>query len=464
MDDKANEKEVAMAWRAKAFPPINFSNIPFFSHRSYDLDVFDFIPDFHGEDQSAIDHMSSFVQVMVDFDITHEEDWLQIFALSFINGARDWFYDDLPINHIDSLFEFFCSFVNKWPPVCSINPYRFCYQATFRLPKEENPVETYDDQPLDCEEHVLEDPIENLSTEEILEECNESIIENFADEIIVEHKENNISSVEIFIDINHDDQSDENCEEHIFKALIENPLNKEILKDYEESLFENHINESIIEFDIGDLEIFTGEPIYDSSSDESFIVENFERPVSDESLLDHYSYVSTSSHAEATSFSDSPIFDEYPCESPVFHDPLEDQIYLEPTHIHSNCSPLSFSPTSSCHLLESENHHTTFPEGPHDIVPTSYECPYDGNPFVSPVHLWIEACCDQSFPLGENFNKYICANNLIFQSQIDHEQVVAHCLHLMTKSDMFWSGTKHGGKRFHMYQVLRWLHWLYNYS
>jgi len=141
--------------------------------------------------------------------------------------------------------------------------------------------------------------------------------------------------------MNHSDQSNENYEEHIFKDLNENPLTKEALKDYEESLFENHIDESVIEYDIEDFEIFTGEPIYDSFSDESLLTEKFERPVFDENLLDHHSCVSTSSHSEATSFYDSPIFDEYPCESPIFHDPLKDQIYLEPTHVPSSCSPLS---------------------------------------------------------------------------------------------------------------------------
>jgi len=144
MDDKEKEREMAMAWRAKAFPPINFSNIPYFSHNSYDSDIFDFIPNIHGEDQSATDHISSFVQVMVDFDITHEEDWLQIFASSFIDGARDWFIDDLPFNHIDSLLNFFCFFVDKWPSPRRINRLTFCLKATFRLPKEKNPIETYD--------------------------------------------------------------------------------------------------------------------------------------------------------------------------------------------------------------------------------------------------------------------------------------------------------------------------------
>ena len=96
---------------------------------------------------------------MADFNITHEEDWLQIFALSFAGSALDWFHDDLPINHIDSLINFFYFFLKKWPPPRSLNIVRFIYQAIIRLPKEENPSETCDDQPLDCEEHMLEDPL-----------------------------------------------------------------------------------------------------------------------------------------------------------------------------------------------------------------------------------------------------------------------------------------------------------------
>ena len=118
----------------------------------------------------------------------------------------------------------------------------------------------------------------NSLFEEILEECNESLVENFTDEIIVEHKEYNLSSVEISIDINHD-HINEDCEEHILKDPVENPLTIEILKECEESLFDNYVDEyqeSIIESDREDFEIFVGEPIYDSSSDESVISELFE--------------------------------------------------------------------------------------------------------------------------------------------------------------------------------------------
>jgi len=81
MDDKEKEREVAMAWRAKAFPPIDFSNIPYFSRNAYDVDIYDFILDFHGGDQLTIHHITTFIQVMVDFNIAHEEDWLQFLLL-----------------------------------------------------------------------------------------------------------------------------------------------------------------------------------------------------------------------------------------------------------------------------------------------------------------------------------------------------------------------------------------------
>jgi len=88
MDEKEKEREVSLAWRAKAFPPIDFSNISYFSHDSYDYKIY-FIPDFHGADQSSTHHITTFIQVMVDFNITHEEYWLQIFASTFNHCARD---------------------------------------------------------------------------------------------------------------------------------------------------------------------------------------------------------------------------------------------------------------------------------------------------------------------------------------------------------------------------------------
>jgi len=190
-------------------------------------------------------------------------------------------------------------------------------------------------------------------------------------------------------------------------------------------LFDNYVDEceeSIIESNIEDFEIFVGEPIsYESSFDESVISEKFERPVFCESLFDLHSYANTSFHLETVPIFDSPNFDEYPCETLTFDNPLKDEICTESTHTSCSFSELPPSPLSSCHLVDLENQLISFHEGPHDIVHASYNWPYEGNSYVSPVHLWIEACCDHSFPLGDNFNKVLCANNHVFYLKFINE-------------------------------------------
>ena len=153
-----------------------------------------------------------------------------------------------------------------------------------------------------------------------------------------------------------------------------------------------------------------------------------------------------------------------PCETPILDHPLEDEICIESTHASYEFSALPPSPLSSYHLVDLENQPISFPEGPHEIILTSSNLPYDGNYYVSPTHSWIGACCNQSFPLGENFDKFVCANNRVFCLKYIHKQVVAYGLYLMDKSSLHWFRTKHGGGKPYINKMLRWLHWLYDFS
>jgi len=237
-------------------------------------------------------------------------------------------FEDLPVKCITSLSNFFHIFLKRWNyEDTSIE------KSLGRLPKKENHIESPRGHPKNCEENIPKDPIEDSLIEEILEECEESHVDNFFDDILEDYEE--------------------------------------AFEDGEDPVFEG----------------FIGEPIYDSSSDESIIIENLEMIVFYESSLDHHSYVSISPHSKTFLPSNSPIFDEYPCETLVFCNPLEDENCMKPTHVSCSYSQPPPSHFSYCHLLDLENHGRAFLEGPHDTVIILDEWPYDKDSYVSHLPL-----------------------------------------------------------------------------
>ena len=98
MDTMLDElKEKYGAQFTLMFQPIDFSNIPGFPNYGEGVgDAYNWLPPFHGDyGDSAIWHVKSFLQLIVDFNIFHEDNMMQMFASTFWGEACYWFYQGL---------------------------------------------------------------------------------------------------------------------------------------------------------------------------------------------------------------------------------------------------------------------------------------------------------------------------------------------------------------------------------
>ena len=87
-------KEKYGAQITKKFQPIDFSNIPYFPNYCNGVgDAYKWLPVFHGNyGDLAILHVKSFLQLMADSNVFHEDNMMEIFAGAFWGEACCWFY------------------------------------------------------------------------------------------------------------------------------------------------------------------------------------------------------------------------------------------------------------------------------------------------------------------------------------------------------------------------------------
>ena len=145
--DKLKEKFDAQL--ASRFPPIDFSNTPGFPNCcDGSTDVYNWLPIFYGDHgDSAIWHVKSFLQLIVDFNIFHEDDMMQMFASTFWGEAGYWFYQGLPDKCITSFPSFLWMFLEQWHDGRgSMNGLKRLLEniCTFYLSGTEYHTETYD--------------------------------------------------------------------------------------------------------------------------------------------------------------------------------------------------------------------------------------------------------------------------------------------------------------------------------
>lgn len=130
--------------------------------------------------------------------------------------------------------------------------------------------------------------------------------------------------------------------------------------------------------------------------------------------LDYFNIPYTSNHYENFQPSNPPIFDDYPCEDSTSLYTSEDEICTRDSHdfqdhTHPFPSPSSFDPMHDVEKPPSFSPLSNY----HNII-SSFDFVCDDDPYVNPVHLWIEACCDNDLSYLKNMKKCLCSNNLMF--------------------------------------------------
>ena len=109
MDDKMFNAQIA-----KHFYPIDFSNIPGFPNFYRDHnDICNYFRIFYVRGDSTIHHIIDFIGLLVEFNIVHEDNMMQMFASTLAEKAYCWFFEDLPNKHITSLSSFLRMFLKR---------------------------------------------------------------------------------------------------------------------------------------------------------------------------------------------------------------------------------------------------------------------------------------------------------------------------------------------------------------
>ena len=123
---------------------------------------------------------------MTDFNVVCEIDLMYFFSCLLLAGdSYDWFREDIPVKSISSLAELLKVFLIKWHHKDVHYIDLLVEQFLIYLPKE-NHIETPQDSSYDCDEPLLEDPIEVSHIDEVFEECDESLIPYILDETLEE--------------------------------------------------------------------------------------------------------------------------------------------------------------------------------------------------------------------------------------------------------------------------------------
>ena len=89
------------------------------------------------------------------------------------------------------------------------------------------------------------------------------------------------------------------------------------------------------------------------------------------------------------------------------------------------------------------------------------DVPHQTNAYISPIQSWIEATCASTYQFGKKFDDIIHAYDSPSNPPIlDHHAG----LHFLKIVSLLWPVTKDKAKLFYINKMLRWLHWIYDYT
>ena len=98
---------------------------------------------------------------------------------------------------------------------------------------------------------------------------------------------------------------------------------------------------------------------------------------------------------------------------------------------------------------------------PNDQYDDVVSLPHPADWYISLIQSWIEAACASTYQFGKNFNDFIHAYDFPSSLPIpDHHAG----LHFLNKVSLLWPITKDEEIFFYVNKMLRWLHWIYDYT
>ena len=81
--------------------------------------------------------------------------------------------------------------------------------------------------------------------------------------------------------------------------------------------------------------------------------------------------------------------------------------------------------------------------------------------YISPIHSWIEAACMITYQFGNNFYNIIHAYDFPSYPPIPYHHAG---FHFLNKVSLLWLVTKDKEIFFYVNKMLRWLHWISDYT
>ena len=106
--------------------------------------------------------------------------------------------------------------------------------------------------------------------------------------------------------------------------------------------------------------------------------------------------------------------------------------------------------TTSYHLISLDDQH----DGVVDL-------PHHPDLYTSAIQSWIEVACMSTYQFGKNFYDIFHAYDFPSNPAIPSHHAG---LHFLNKIFLFWLVTKDKEKTFYINKMLRWLHWIYDYT
>ena len=102
------------------------------------------------------------------------------------------------------------------------------------------------------------------------------------------------------------------------------------------------------------------------------------------------------------------------------------------------------------------SYHLISPDDQYDDV---VSLPHHSDWYISPIRSWIEATSMSTYKLGKNFYDIIHAYDLP-----SIPPILNHHAGFLNKVSLLWLVTKYKGNFFYVNKMLRWLHWISDYT
>ena len=194
-----------------------------------------------------------------------------------------------------------------------------------------------------------------------------------------------------------------------------------------------------------------GSPIYDTSIEGSMDLDAWENFSMEEKHSEFSHDHSDSYCVEPHKVSSNEYIEKQCCENLDVMWSVEYQSQPSPSHVEF---PYDLEQLGAYTM----SHHSVSLDDQYDDI---VSLPHHVDWYISPIQSWIEAACMSTYQFGKNVCDIIHAYDFPSSSPIPGHHAG---LHFLNKVSLLWLVTKDKENLFYINKILRWLHWIYDYT